>query len=194
MHRLVMALGGLSLMLGVVILTLGQEVSSLRESLLKTDQELASCKLERARQGPGGVNADGRAAALRAIQSPTLPKAQGMGQGSPSGLSLSNGLSAASAQIMSNKALGMWKAEHSPTPHTFMDVHVAVDHWFTDMADIEKSFNGGLLNEEEANEALREASSQYQKELQGVLGRTAFKPFWNQTRLGDLYPNVPTSD
>lgn len=194
MNRLVMALGGLSVMLGVVILTLGQEISSLRESLLKTDQELASCNLERARQGPSGVNRDGQASALRAIQKPTLPMARGMGQAKASGAVISRGLNASNAQIMSNKALGTWKAKNSPTPHTFMNVHVAVDQWFTDIADIEKSFKGGLLNEEEANEALRETSGQYQKELQGVLGRTQFKPFWNQTRLGDLYPNVPTSD
>jgi len=194
MNRWVMSLGGLSVILGVVVWTLGQEVSSLRESLLKTDHALASCNLERTRTGLGDVNTDGRASELRLVQTPTLPNAKGLNQADANRPEASTGLSASNARIISSKAIGMWKAQQSPAPQTYMSVHVTVDQWFTDIADIEKSFTGGLISEEEANQALRENGAQYQRELQEILGRAEFKPFWNQTRLGDLYPKVPTGD
>ena len=67
MNRISMGFAGLSVILGGVVWTLSQDVSSLRESLLRTDQELASCNLERTRQTSGGIHTDGRAATLRAV-------------------------------------------------------------------------------------------------------------------------------
>lgn len=194
MNRVSMGFAGLSVILGVVVWTLSQEVSTLRESLLRCDQEVANCNLERTRQGPGGLNRDGRAAALRAVQTSSAPNLSRAAETRASRPSMGSGINASSAKVISNKALGKWKAEHNPKPDTFMHVYGTVEQWFNEIADIEKRYQGGLLDEQTANDTLRETSARYQKELQGVLGQPDFKPFWNETRLNDVYPRVPGDD
>ena len=194
MNRVSMGFAGLSVILVGVVWTLNQEVSNLRESLLKTDQQLATCNLERTRQGVGGLNTDGRAAKLRAVQSSSSPNPRPeRNHPASSGLS-GRGINAASAKVISTKALGRWKAEHRPKPDTFMHVYGTVDQWFNEITDIEKRYHGGLIDEQTANDTLRETSARYQKDLEGVLGKADFKPFWNETRLNDVYPRVPGDD
>lgn len=194
MNRISMGFAGLSVILGGVVWTLSQDVSSLRESLLRTDQELASCNLERTRQTSGGIHTDGRAATLRAVQRTSTPNPKRPTDSPPARRTSGSGINASSAKVISNKALGRWKAEHNPKPDTFMHVYGTVDQWFNEITDIEKRYQGGLIDEGTANDSLRETSGRYQKELQGVLGQPDFKPFWNETRLNDLYPRVPGND
>ena len=75
-----------------------------------------------------------------------------------------------------------------------MHVYGTVDQWFNEITDIEKRYHGGLIDEQTANDTLRETSARYQKDLEGVLGKADFKPFWNETRLNDVYPRVPGDD
>ena len=194
MKRLSIGLGALSVLLGVVVWTLGREVAALRERIDMSEREFATCQLERARQSNPGMNTGGRATDLRAIQTPTIPQRNGLSKPQQPRKRFPQGMSAANAQTASKNAVDRWKAEHSPQPNTFTGVRSTIDAWFLEVAEIEKSYKGGLIDEGSANADLLEARSRYERDLQGVLGTDQFKPFWRETRLGDLYPRVPTAD